>query len=474
MAIRIDELRAIINDPDSTPENKQQAQLLIDAEERRLADIGGARLQLAAGQSAADADLAAALAAIQNVLQATGGTANTADIRKAVIEELEKRKINLSDLSPDLLAFLNSKRSVTFTMKMMNLTTTKNASSEFLNRPLTQLILSDVMARNNVYLYGGAGTGKTFVAETLADLLGWKLITLNCNQFTSPLDILGGQTIDGYQEGKLSMAWSNKITYPDGRTEEVDGCVLLLDELPKIDPNTAGILNDALAKVKSFKMDAATGQVIAPKIMNGRNEVLQLGGGRGGGFFVIATGNVPLNTIDPDYEANFKQDLSLQDRFVGSTYEIFVDYQVEWDNVGKGFAFIWLFLVKVREKIKEIRATNQAFVSLRLMINVIETYKVYRDIKNNAKKQKGSISTEAITKPKSVIDALDNFFNLFKEAPRNTIKRDVDYDGFKRILAQKDKMPYNPDAPDFDTPEEIREAEQLIARNKAEIAAKYS
>jgi hypothetical protein len=85
---------------------------------------------------------------------------------------------------------------------------------------------------------------------------------------------------------------------------------------------------------------------------------------------------VPLNTIDPDYEANFKQDLSLQDRFIGSTYEIFVDYQVEWDNVRvTASAFIWLFLVKVREKIKEVRATNQAFVSLRLMINVIETYK---------------------------------------------------------------------------------------------------
>jgi MoxR-like ATPase len=41
-----------------------------------------------------------------------------------------------------------------------------------------------------------------------------------------------------------------KLPIGDGRKDKVDGCVLLLDELPKIDPNTAGILNDALAKVK--------------------------------------------------------------------------------------------------------------------------------------------------------------------------------------------------------------------------------
>jgi len=97
----------------------------------------------------------------------------------------------------------------------------------------------------------------------------------------------------------------------DGSKREVAGAVLILDELPKIDPNTAGILNEALAKVKDFKFDKKTKQIKAPTIRNGRNEVLELKN-----LFVIATGNVPLNTIDPDYEANFKQDLSLQDRFV--------------------------------------------------------------------------------------------------------------------------------------------------------------
>jgi MoxR-like ATPase len=465
MAMNIEQLRAIVNDPDTTPENLAIAQQMLDAEETRLANIGAARIQSATGD--AEPALLATLEAMKKLLQQKGvANISQADIRRAINDELSIRKINMSDLSPDLLQFLNSTRAVTFTLKMMNISTTTDTTDEILNRPLTQRLLSDVMARNNSYLYGGAGTGKTFIAEEIGRLLGWEVITLNCNQFTSPLDILGGQTIDGYQEGKLIMAWSNFVIDNSGTKKDISGAVLLLDELPKIDPNTAGILNDALAKVKSYRFK--DGQVIPPTIRNGKNEVFPLKN-----LFVIATGNVPLNTIDPDYEANFKQDLSLQDRFIGSTYEIFVDYENEY-SIMKGFGFIWIFLVKVREKIKEIRATNQAFVSLRLMINTRETYKVYREITDKLKKQRGKISTEAINQPKTIIDTMDNFFGLFKDVPRRTIMQDVDYDGFKAIVEQKNKMPYNPDAPDFNTPDEERTARQMIEKNKQEIAARYS
>ena len=469
MAMNLEQMRAMLNDPNTSEANRALAQEMIEAEERRLADIGAARVQVAAGSTDMEAALAATLQSFKNLLEKKGvsGQVSMADIRRAVNEELATRKINMSDLSPDLLQFLNSTRAVTFTLKMMNVSTTSNTDNEILNRPLTQKLLTDVMARNNAYLYGGAGTGKTFIAEALGDMLGWEVIAINCNQFTSPLDILGGQTIDGYQEGKLIMAWNNEIVNPDGSRREINGAVLLLDELPKIDPNTAGILNDALAKVKSFKKK--DGVLVAPTIRNGRNEVKELKN-----LFVIATGNVPLNTIDPDYEANFKQDLSLQDRFIGSTYEIFVNYKSEWETVGKGFTFIWLFLVKVREKIKEVRATNQAFVSLRLMINVRATYEAYRDVIDKIGKQRGKISNQAITQPKTVIEAMDNFFGLFKEAPRRAITEGVDYAAFKRVVEQKNQMPYNPDAPNFDTPEEIREAQELIRLNEEEIRRRYS
>jgi len=460
MATQIENLEAIINDPTSSDVNKELARKNLE----RLQAVGSAQIQTAAMTGEGDAELMAVLSALQSAMKGGGGNVNMADLRKAVNEELAKRKITESDLAPQLLALLNSTRNVKLTVgKLLGIQTTKNVSGKTLARPLTQLILSDIIARNNTYLYGGAGTGKTYLAEEIADMLGWTKITLNCNQFTSPLDILGGQTIDGYQEGKLSMAWSNVIVSPDGKKEKVDGCVLILDELPKIDPNTAGILNEALAKVKDFKVDPATGVAIPPTIRNGKNEVLELGN-----LFIIATGNVALNTIDPDYEANFKQDLSLQDRFIGSTYRVYVDYQFEAEAIMKGFAFIWLFLVKVREAIQNNRGSGQAFVSIRLMTNVKSTYVAYREVVDNITKQKGKISSDAITNPKTIVESMENFFGLFKPATKEAILNEVDFNQFKRTVEEKNKMPYVSDNPNFDTPQELQMVQKVITDYKAQ------
>lgn len=460
MATQIENLEAIINDPTSSEDNKRLARQNLE----RLQAVGSAQVQTAAMTGEGDAELMAVLNALQAAMKGGGANVSMSEVRKAVNEELAKRKISESDLSPQLLALLNSTRNVKLTVgKLLGIQTTKNVSGKTLARPLTQLVLSDIIARNNTYLYGGAGTGKTFLAEEIADMLGWTKITLNCNQFTSPLDILGGQTIDGYQEGKLSMAWSNVIVSADGKEEKVDGCVLILDELPKIDPNTAGILNEALAKVKDFKIDPATGVAIPPTIRNGKNKVLELGN-----LVVIATGNVALNTIDPDYEANFKQDLSLQDRFIGSTYRVYVDYQFEADSIMNGFAFIWLFLVKVRESIQNNRGSGQAFVSIRLMTNVKSTYVAYREVKDNIAKQKGKISSDAITNPKTIVESMENFFGLFKPATKEAILNEVDFNQFKRTVEEKNNMPYDPNNPNFDTPQELQMVQKVIADYKAQ------
>ena len=461
MATQIENLEAIINDPTSSDVNKELARKNLE----RLQAVGSAQIQTAAMTGEGDAELMAVLNALQAAMKGGGGNVNMADLRKAVNEELAKRKINIDDLSPQLLGLLNSTRPVSFTVrKLFGIQSTQQGDfGKTLARPLTQLILSDILARNNTYLYGGAGTGKTYLAEEIADMLGWTKITLNCNQFTSPLDILGGQTIDGYQEGKLSMAWSNIIVSADGKKEKVNGCVLILDELPKIDPNTAGILNEALAKIKDFKKDPATGEYKPPTIRNGKNEVLELGN-----LFVIATGNVALNTIDPDYEANFKQDLSLQDRFIGSTYRVYVDYQFEFDSIMNGFAFIWLFLVKVRQAIQTNRGAGQAFVSIRLMTNVRATYVAYREVMDNVAQKKGKLGADAITNPKTIVEAMENFFNLFKPATKEAILNEVNFDAFKKIVQEKNNKPYDPNKPDFDTAQELAEVQQVIKDYKAQ------
>jgi cobaltochelatase CobS len=461
MATQIETLEAIINDPNSNDKNKDLAK----KELARLQAVGSAQIQTAAMTGEGDAELMAVLNALQAAMKGGGGSISMADLRKAVNEELAKRKITIDDLSPQLLGTLNSTRAVSFTVrKLFGIQSTQTGNfGKTLERPLTQLILSDILARNNTYLYGGAGTGKTYLAEEIAKMLGWKPITLNCNQFTSPLDILGGQTTDGYQEGKLSIAWSNYEILPTGEKKEYPGCVLILDELPKIDPNTAGILNQALAKVKDYDYNDVTGMKdIPPTIMNGKNEVLTLGN-----LFVIATGNVALNTIDPDYEANFKQDLSLQDRFIGSTYKVYVDYEFEATSIMKGFAFIWLFLIKVRESIQNNRGSGQAFVSIRLMTNVKETYVAYREVLANSGKSMGKLGVNAISKPKTIIESLETFFVLFKPATKEAILNEVNFDEFKKIVEEKNLMPYDPAKVNFDTAQELKEVQKVIKDYKA-------
>jgi hypothetical protein len=398
-------------------------------------------------------DVQAVIDALNRVVSG-GGNASQSDIKRIVLEELAKRKITEQDLGADVLAMIQSSRKVELTIRTMTSQSSSTTNNAFIERPLIQRMLSDMLANNNVYLYGGAGTGKTFSAGGIAKILGWRLITLNCNQFTSPIDIIGGQTIDGYQEGKVSMAWSNVVVDNNGLPEKVDGVVLLLDELPKIDPNTAGLLNEALAKVKDYDENPVTKIAdIPPTILNGRNQTLTKGN-----LMVIATGNVALNTVDPDYEANFKQDLSLLDRFIGSTYKVFIDYQYEFNNTMKGFAFIWIFCTKMREKIIELNATGQAFVSIRLMINMKATYIVERQIKEDM----ANGLSPVVTSPKTLEDALNTFLDLFKPSVKQSLISTLPIDEFKRTIKEKNKMSFNAQTPDFDTSNEIQEAQGLI------------
>lgn len=446
----------IVNDT-TTPELlRNQAQKQID----RLASIGSAQIQTSASTGVGDPQIQAVIDAMQAAVNAYAGkSGNPEQIKRIVDEEISKSKIDFSQLSDGLKAMLQSSQKVELTLRQMAAVSTKVVSNAFITRPIVQDLLSDVQARNNAYLYGGAGTGKTFTAGEIADLLDWELITLNCNQFTSPIDIIGGQTIDGYQEGKVSMAWANEIISPNGDKRKVSGVVLLLDELPKLDPNTAGLLNEALAKVKDFKLDKVTGALKPPTILNGRNEKLVLGN-----LMVIATGNVPLNTVDPDYEANFKQDLSLQDRFIGSTYKVFVDYEYEFNSIMEGFAFIWIYGTKLREKIISLNATGQAFVSIRLMMNLKETYKVYREVMDKKKFNQGNQAFDLISEPKTIIESLETFLTLFKPAIKQAIQDDPETNlkNFERLVKEKNKMPYNEKAPDFNTQDEINEAQRMI------------
>ena len=135
------------------------------------------------------------------------------------------------------------------------------------------------------------------------------------NQFTSALELIGGQTIDGYQEVKLLEHLEILM-----RMDTCKGCILLLDELPKIDPNTAGILNSVLASVGEYQ--------------NGEPTTIQNAKGDASAWKNIYYGyRNSLRTLKMPSMVNFKQDLSLQDRFAGSTYKVFVDEKFEWEGI---------------------------------------------------------------------------------------------------------------------------------------------
>jgi len=392
----------------------------------------------------------------------------TANISQAQAEQLVKdalatRKITLDDMDDQLKAFLTAQAKVTLQMNTSQYQNVTGGSVEvdITTDPLFQKMLSDVVAENNIYLYGTAGSGKTFITSKLAEFLGYEYVEINCNQYTSPLEILGGQTIEGYQEGKLSRAWSNynrewfKKSNPNERGNGYLGTVLCIDEIPKIDPNTAGLFNSALAKVKDpSKIDPITQEKIPPMIENGRGDRMPKGN-----IVIVATGNLRLNELSTEYEANFKQDLSLQDRFAGSTYRVDYNYESEWRTM-KGFGFLFIPLIKLREKIIENKYTGFAFVSRRIMFNIRDTYRAYRMVRDNIGINPSM--DKALEQPKTVVQTINAFLSLFKPDQIDILKQAMDYDNWLKIVDEKNKMDFN----NLDTAEELKTIQDLIKSNK--------
>lgn len=247
-------------------------------------------------------------------------------------------KIGINQLDDELKKRLNSTTVIQYQLPNQPLSP-KVAKS---NIPAFQKIVDDVVLGQNVFLVGGAGTGKTTLAQNVTTALGREYMTINCSQWTAPIEIIGGQTLDGYQEGKLIEAWKN-------------GYILILDELPKIDPNTAGLFNDALAKSK----------IPNSLIFNSRKESFA----KHPNFAVIATGNIWPNTESMAYGANNKQDLSLLDRFAGSVYTIEKNFELEQQVVGS--LLLWTWCAELRRCIEELK--YEAQISMRFMMTCRDT-----------------------------------------------------------------------------------------------------
>lgn len=316
-------------------------------------------------------------------------TLNEKSIKEAVKNLLHDSKITFDQLDSGLQKMVSSQpQIIKYSLPSVPTSAFKKPSiSTF------QSLVDDIMMGNNAMLIGGAGTGKTYLAENLiAKLaLGRDHITINCSQWTSPTEIIGGQTMDGYQEGKLIEAWRN-------------GYVLILDELPKIDPNTAGLFNDALAKTK----------VPNAVIFNGRKESFT----KHQDFACIATGNVYPDKESISYGANNKQDLSLLDRFSGSVYFIEKNESIEKEIIQNNM--LWSICDKIRTVIEEMK--YEAQLSLRFMQNARDTYNLEMlRLKDNGKD--GVKANDG----KTFKGAIDNYLSTFTDVQQKNIKDKIRY-----------------------------------------------
>ncbi|MFY8161515.1 MAG: AAA family ATPase [Candidatus Kapaibacteriota bacterium] len=259
---------------------------------------------------------------ISGIMSIGSGTgADSAQVQAIIDIYFQNNKISLSQLDQDILDEI--KKNQIKVLEIPQFAKKLTIDSSTANIPNLFDIIDDVLAGNNVYLIGEAGGGKTFTAETVAKILQREYVTLNCSQYTSPLEILGGQSVDGFKQGKLIDCWKN-------------GKILIMDEMPKLDPNTAGLFNDALAKSSKTRPDSDA------KINSANPDEPPIQ--RAKDFAIIATGNIyPNQKPAPQYLGNSQQDLSLLDRFSGSVY--YTEFDNYTDQKMTRFKFLYKFLV---------------------------------------------------------------------------------------------------------------------------------
>lgn len=328
---------------------------------------------------------------------------------KVKIKNLDEEVLNRIDRSREIKLFYPNETSI-------DIVTGKT-------QPVIFKIVDDLNVGNNVFLYGPAGTGKTTLAKTASFIKkglkeeNFKLpknptraqseefknkipyVSIACNQWTSPTRLIGGQTIEGYVEGDLIHAWEK-------------GKLLILDELPKLDPNTAGVLNEALAEAS--KKDAI--------IFTGEGRPVQ----KHPDFCVIATGNTTGKNSSLQYGGNNKQDASLIDRFSGSYYAIDFDKDLE-----KSLVFRPVFNIMNQMRSELIKIESDEIITLRTMLNMNRIYflEMERQL-GNIPENKGS--------GKTLKDSLESFLSTMDKDERKILEGKIDMETFYNTYANNE------------------------------------
>lgn len=338
-------------------------------------------------------------------------------VQELIQQYLNQTGIRLNQLNQEVLDEIKRNQTVVLEIPSYGLQISMSKSNSKI--PNIYSILDDVLSGNNVWLIGDAGGGKTYTAEKVAEILKREFLIINCSQYTSPQEIIGGQTIEGYKDGKLIVAWR-------------DGKILIADEMSKLDSNTAGLFNDALAKSTKTRpgRDAKIGTANPEEAPIPRSDK----------FGFIATSNIwPNRPPQGGYIGNNQQDLSLLDRFAGSSYQ--VEYTEFIDQESARYKFIYDFLVgdyyRYREDVKANRNPtsvkglrtvvdrnnykNLALVSYR----TVTAFRVAFEIELVRAMQKKAGQKVLEFGGKTVKQTFENYLVAFPEDAKQSIYREV-------------------------------------------------
>ena len=140
----------------------------------------------------------------------------------------------------------------------------------------------------------------------------------------------------------------------------------------------------------------------------------------------------------------------------------------------KKWAFIFIYLNKLRTTIQDEGFLSKAFVSIRLITSVQKTYNVFRQVKENAGNVRGFVQDEEVSytpvinetglgiieasQVKTVKDSMDEFFSLFTSEQADILRNKTDYEGWLRIVAVKNKTPMDK----LNTQEELEQIAQIF------------
>ena len=256
----------------------------------------------------------------EEIFEGIGGSVDKEEV-KQIVKELIAPEIAraIKGIQPDLLV-IDKVKKIEYKVK-----------GPANKKIIKELILLSQEEAPNGMLIGPAGSGKTFIAGQLAEILGRSFTTLSVTEGISESHLTGWLLPVG--ETTTGQAKFIHLDAPFLKAYEEGNAVILLDEMDACDPNVLLTINQALAN---------GGFTVAQ-----RHEKSYVK--RGDNTMIIGACNTFGSGADHKYVGRSQLDLSTLDRF--DMFEIDYDKDLEKSLVGADHVVL-IWAEQIRKSIK--------------------------------------------------------------------------------------------------------------------------